>query len=109
MTTEHDLCAQLVGFVGAEAGFDIDPDGNFFATGLTSAQLVGVHGRLCAALDRALPVYLLVTYPTCRSLARRLAAPDIGVGAAVGAAGAPTGWTPQARRALRGQLRQQRG
>ena len=106
--TEEELCGAIREFVTAESGFTVDGDDNFFAAGLTSAQLVGMHGRLAAALGRDLPVYLLVAYPTSRSLAQRLATPDVDPVPAAGPDGA-AGWTPQARRALRARVRQLKG
>lgn len=56
------------------AGVATELDRTFFEAGLTSAQLVEVHTRLQARLGRAMPVTDLFQYPTCRALARQVAA-----------------------------------
>ncbi|MCF6473386.1 acyl carrier protein [Nonomuraea sp. MG754425] len=53
-------------------GMVIAPDANFFEAGVDSIQLVEIHTRLVAALDRELPLWLLFMFTNMNTLATRL-------------------------------------
>ena len=55
-------------------------DDNFFDLGGHSLLMMKVHGLLSAAIGREIPIVDLFTYPSVRSLARRLAEPEAAPG-----------------------------
>jgi hypothetical protein len=93
------------------SGIDVPAEASFFEAGVTSADLITVHRRLCEATGRELNVKVFFKYPTRRSLAGHLAAPDEAArdepSPDVPAPTAPSaGWSADARRALRARLQQ---
>jgi amino acid adenylation domain-containing protein len=54
----------------------VSVDDNFFDLGGHSLLMMKVHGLLCEAIGREIPIVDLFTYPSVRSLGRRLADPE---------------------------------
>jgi len=58
----------------------VSVDDNFFDLGGHSLLMMKVHGLLCEAVGREIPIVDLFTYPSVRSLAHRLAGPEAAPG-----------------------------